>query len=80
MAYNTIFSWALLQTIKASIVSKNNDLVSGILGEQFRMKMMVSQRSKGAPTISEGIPVSFTVAIQETQDNTKDRGNRNDPV
>ena len=46
---NTIFSWQLLQTIKASIMNNNNALVIGLPGEQFRLEMMVPQRAKEAP-------------------------------
>ena len=37
LACNTILSWTFLKTIKASIMTDNNVLVSGILGEQFRL-------------------------------------------
>ena len=53
VACNTIFSWPFLHTIKDSIITKNNALVSGLLGEQFRLEMMVPQRSKEAPTKPE---------------------------
>ena len=48
VAFNTIFAWPFLQTIKASTMTKNNVLVSRLLGEHFRleMEMMVPQRSK----------------------------------
>ena len=55
--------------IKASIIIDNNTLISEILGDQFKMEIMVTQRSKEAPKTSEGIPVSFPVTIQETQNN-----------
>ena len=61
---NTIFSWPFLQAIKASIMDKNNALVSGLLGEQFRMEMMVPQRAKESNKTSEGLPVSLPVSIQ----------------
>ena len=41
VACNIIFSWTFLQTIKSSVMTKNNVLVSGLLGEQFRLDMMV---------------------------------------
>ena len=46
VACNTIFSCPFLQTNKASIVTKKNALLSGLLGEKFRMEIMVLQRSK----------------------------------
>ena len=36
-------------------MTENNALVSGILGEQFRLEMMVPQRAKEEPKISEGL-------------------------
>ena len=74
MAHNTIFSWTFLQTVKDSIITYNNDLISGILGYQFKMEMMVTQRAKETPKTPEGLPVSSPV---ETQNNTKDRCSRN---
>ena len=56
-AYNTIPSWTLLQTIKASTMTHKNALVSGILREKFKMDMMVPQKYKEAPKTSEGLPV-----------------------
>ena len=52
---NTIFSWPFLKTIKASIITKKNDLVSGFLGEQLKMEMMVPQRANEVPKTSEGV-------------------------
>ena len=53
VACNTIFSWPLLQTIKASIMTNNNkSLVSGIMEEQFSMEIMVTKISKEAPKTS----------------------------
>ena len=40
VARNTILSWLFLQEIKASIMTNNNALVSGLLGGQFRLEMM----------------------------------------
>ena len=80
VACNTIFSWPFLQKIKASIMTKNNALFSGILGEQFKMEMMVSQRSKEAPKKSEGLPVSLIISIQVKQDNMEDIGIRSSRV
>ena len=77
VAYNTIFSWPFLQTIKASRTTEKNALVSGLLGEQFRLEMMVPQRAKEAPKTSERLPVLFPVVIQEKRDNMKERGIRN---
>ena len=57
MACNTIFSWPFLKTIKSSILTDKNDLVSGLLGEQFKLEMMVPQRTKEALKTSEGLPV-----------------------
>ena len=50
--------------MKASIINKNNALVSGLLGYQFRLEMMVPPRAKESPKTSEGIPVSLPVSIQ----------------
>ena len=67
MACNTILSWSLLHTIKASRITDKNDLVSGLPEEHFRLDMMVPQRSKEATKTSEGLPVSFSVSIQGKQ-------------
>ena len=64
---NIIFSWPVLQTIKASIVLDNNNLVSGLLGEKFKLEMMVPKRAKEAPKKSERLPVLFPVSIQVKQ-------------
>ena len=45
VACNTIFSWPFVHTIKASIMTEKNDLVSRLLGEKFNMEMMVPQRT-----------------------------------
>ena len=58
-------------------MTKNNALVSALLGEQFRLEMMVPQRSKESPKTSEGLPVSLPFSIQGKQDNKKDRSSRN---
>ena len=76
MARNTIFSWPLLQKIKDSIMTENNALVSEILVRQFRLETMVPKRAKDTPKISEGLPVSLPVLIQEKQENMEDRGSR----
>ena len=49
MAYNTIFLWPFLKTIKASMMTKKSALVSGILGDQFKLGIMAPQRSKEPP-------------------------------
>ena len=61
-------------------MTDNNALVSGLLGDKFRLDMMVPQISKEAPKTSDGLPVLFSVLIQEKQDNMKNRGNRNSTV
>ena len=61
-------------------MAENNVLVSGLLGEQFRMEMMVPQRSKEAPKTSEGLPVSLSFSIQGKQENMKYRRSRNSRV
>ena len=61
VAYNTIVLWPFMYTIKASIVTENNALVIGILGEHFRLDMMVPQRDKESPKTSEVLPVSLPV-------------------
>ena len=61
----TIFSWPLLKTINASIMTKNNALVSGLLGDQFKLKVVVPQRSKEAPKKLEVLPVSLPLTIPE---------------
>ena len=57
VACNTIFSWPFLQTIKVSILTDNNTLVIGILGEKFNLEMLVTQRANEAPKTSEGISI-----------------------
>ena len=42
-----------------------NALVIGIIGEQFKLYMMVPQRSREAPKPPEGILVSFPASIPE---------------
>ena len=76
VACNTI----LLQTIKVSIMTENNAFVSGLLGEKFRLEMMVPQRSKESPKTSEGLSVSLPVSIQGKQYSMKERGSRNSRV
>ena len=51
--HNTIFSWSLLHTIKVSIMTDKNALISGLLGKQFKLEMMVSQLSKETTKTSE---------------------------
>ena len=46
---NTIFSWTLLQIIKASIKTKKNALDSGKMGEKLELEIMAPPRFKGAP-------------------------------
>ena len=53
---------------------------SGLLGERFRLEMMVPQRSKESPKTSEVLPFSLPVAIQKKLDNMKDRGISNSTV
>ena len=50
-------------------MAENNNLVSGILGEHFKLDMMVPQISKESPKTSEVLLVSLRVAISETQNN-----------
>ena len=80
VACNTIFSWPFMQTIMVSINTKNNAFVRGILGEQFRLEMMVPQTAKEAPKTSEGLLVSSPVSIQEKEDHIKDQVSRNSKV
>ena len=61
---NTIFVWPSLQTENYLIMTENNTLVSGILGEQFGLEMMVPKISKEAPKTSEVLPVLLPVSIQ----------------
>ena len=58
----------------------NNALVSGLLGEQFRLEVMVPQIAKEEPKTSEGLTVSLSVPIQGKRDNRKDRYSRNSTV
>ena len=80
VACNTICSWPFLKTVKASIMTNNNALVSVLLGDQFRTEMMVPQRDKESPKKSEGLPVLFPVSIQVKQENMEDRGSRSSRV
>ena len=57
-------------------MTDNNALVSGLMGEQFRLEMMVPQRAKEPPKTSDGIPVSLPFSIQVKQENTKNRSSR----
>ena len=45
-------------------------MVSGLLSDQFKLEMVVPQRPKEAPKISEGIPVSLTVKTLDETKNT----------
>ena len=67
VACNTIFSWPFLKTSKASIMNEKNALVRGLLGEQFRMDMMVLQIAKEGTETSEVLPVSLPFSIQGKQ-------------
>ena len=49
------------------MIINNNALISGLLGEHFRLEMMVPQRSKESLKASEGIIVSLLFTIIETQ-------------
>ena len=80
MVYKTTFSSPFLEEIKASIMTKNNVLVSGIFVYQFNMYTMVSQIAREAIKRSDIIPVSVPVAIPETQNNTEDRGSMDSMV
>ena len=55
-------------------MTNNKALIIELLGEQFRLEMMVPQRAKDSPKTSEGIPVSLPVTIPVTQDNMEVRG------
>ena len=55
-------------------MTKNKALVSGLLGEKFKMLMMVPQRSKEEPKKSEVLTVSSTVTIPERENNMEVRG------
>ena len=79
VACNIIFSWPFLKNNKASIMNYNNALISVILGEQFKLDMMVPQKSKVTKT-SEIIPVLLQVAIPETQNYTEVRGSMDSRV
>ena len=80
VTFNIIFSWPFLQKIKYLITNEINALVCGLLGEKFRLNMMVTQKSKEAPKTTEGPTVSLPVSIQGKQYNTKERGSRNSRV
>ena len=80
VACNTIFSWLLLKTIMASILANKNILVSELLGDHFKLEVMVAQRSKEAPKTSERISVSLPVLIPETQNDTEYRGSLDSTV
>ena len=53
----------------ASIMTKNNTFVSGLMGDQFKMEMVVTQTFKEETKILAGLPVS----LPETQNNTEGR-------
>ena len=53
-------------------MTKNNVLISVLLGEQFKMYIMGPQRFKETTKTPEELLVSLIVAIQETKDNIKD--------
>ena len=40
VAQNTIFSWPLMQTIKASTMTENKDLFSGILVDHLHIELL----------------------------------------
>ena len=61
-------------------MTENNGLVGGLLGEQFKMNMMVTQIPKEEPKTSEGIQVSLPVEIPETHNNTEDKGSMDSMV
>ena len=57
-------------------MTKNNALISGLLGEHFKLYIMVPQRAKEKSKTSEVLPVSLPFEIQETKNNMEDRGIR----
>ena len=56
--------WLFLQTIRASIMTKNKASVGRLLVYQFKLDMMVPKRAKEAPKTSVGLQVSLPFAIQ----------------
>ena len=53
---------------------RKNKLVSGTLGEQFKMEMMISQITIEAPKISDEMPISLPVSILEVLNNKDKKG------
>ena len=49
-------------------MTENNNLVSGIIGEQLNLEMMLPQIYREAPNTSEVILVSFLVTIYLLQE------------
>ena len=45
-ACKKIFSWPFLKIIDSPIMTKNNSLVSRLLGYQFKMKILVPKQSR----------------------------------
>ena len=80
VACNTIFSWAFLQIINVSIMTKKKSIFSGLPGYQSKLDMMGTKISREAPKTSEGLPVSLPVAIPETKNNTEKIGSMENMV
>ena len=76
VACNTIFSYPFLYAIKGSVLTESNTLVSGMLGETFRLELMIPPRAREAPKTVGGMPTSLVargsqkeekeVEVQET--------------
>ena len=61
-------------------MNKNNALVSGLMGEQLTMEMMVPKRANEATKTSEELPVSLPVSIQGKKEDMKDISSRKSRV
>ena len=59
VATNTILSLPFLVAIKASILFESMTLVSGVLGDSYKIDMMVPLRADRAPTITQAMPSSY---------------------
>ena len=68
LSYHDFF-WKMM----VSILSYNNFLIIGLLGEYFKLEMMVPQRSKNATKASNGIMVSLPVYITKSMKDMLDK-------
>ena len=56
----TLFSYPLLKALKSTILLESGTLISGLLGEAFKLTIKKPDPIGEAPTICKGIPMALT--------------------